>query len=490
LPLRSHAAFNGNFRFRSGTAGTVNNVSFLKMSHIGISLCFYKNAHKPIYGIIAQCAFCYNRNGILLAWGFCLFGKGNLIENTSILFPKCCYAQLLEYKVKFNNAIITCYFTGNKRFHLKRKIVDERETGEYNKPTSKTREMLYMCNIAGYVGTKQAAPILLEMLRKQEGLDSGFFTGIATIHEGKIYYAKVVGDINTLLEQTDAASLPGTIGIIHSRTPGGVYDNREWAHPFTTERDGEVRSALVLNGMIGRWSPQMQDYLALGKQLHTGDYPLKSEVYAPGKPWTIGNDIGVHNSDIFAQLMAKHIDDGADAATALWNTYARMPEEIATLALSVTEPNAIAWGRMDFPMFRVTVEDGTYLATSPLALPEESHELLPAAAAGLVYKDGYTCRPFGKELRDIVAPITPELMMKVYDIICQALQEDRQIVNGLFRIISRTLGKEYCYQIMPMIYEITWDLHRQGRLVIEEEYIRGQTDALKAPKKYMRLKEN
>ena len=41
-----------------------------------------------------------------------------------------------------------------------------------------------MCNIAGYVGNKPAAPILLEMLRNQEGLAGGYYTGIATRHEG------------------------------------------------------------------------------------------------------------------------------------------------------------------------------------------------------------------------------------------------------------------------------------------------------------------
>lgn len=346
-----------------------------------------------------------------------------------------------------------------------------------------------MCNIAGYAGTKQAAPILLEMLKTQEGMDSGFFTGIATLHQGKIYYAKVVGDIDTLLEQTDAAALPGTVGIIHSRTPGNEWNTEQWAHPFTTERDGEVLLAQVLNGMVGRWGPQVKDYMALGKQLHEGGYPLKSATCKVDTSWTIGDGIGVHNSDIFTQLTAKYLDDGNDAAAAVWNTYERMPEQIATLALSVTEPDAIVWGRMDFPMFRAVTEDGTYLATSPMALPGDSHELLPCASAGLVRKDSYTCRSFGKELRDIVAPITPELTMKACDLICKALREERQIVNGLFRILYTEFGKDYCYQIMPLIYEITWDLHRQGRLVIEEEFVRGQNDRLKAPKKWMRLKE-
>ena len=38
-----------------------------------------------------------------------------------------------------------------------------------------------MCNIAGYIGKSQAAPILLEMLRKQELYDGDMSTGIATI---------------------------------------------------------------------------------------------------------------------------------------------------------------------------------------------------------------------------------------------------------------------------------------------------------------------
>ena len=38
-----------------------------------------------------------------------------------------------------------------------------------------------MCNIAGYVGTKQAAPILLDMLKKQEGYGGGYYSGIATM---------------------------------------------------------------------------------------------------------------------------------------------------------------------------------------------------------------------------------------------------------------------------------------------------------------------
>ena len=52
-----------------------------------------------------------------------------------------------------------------------------------------------MCNIAGYAGTEKAAPKLLEMLRRQQAFDGGVCTGIATIHDGRIFYRKVFGDV-------------------------------------------------------------------------------------------------------------------------------------------------------------------------------------------------------------------------------------------------------------------------------------------------------
>ncbi len=87
-----------------------------------------------------------------------------------------------------------------------------------------------MCNIAGYVGTQNATPILLKMILAQEGLDAGFFSGFA-VHDGEhIGYRKVRGDFATLLKRTDAEKLLGKTGIIHSRTPSGGDDS--WAHPF------------------------------------------------------------------------------------------------------------------------------------------------------------------------------------------------------------------------------------------------------------------
>ena len=98
-----------------------------------------------------------------------------------------------------------------------------------------------MCNIAGYSGKRNAAPILIEMLRRQQSFDGGLSVGVATIHEGKLHYRKVVGDVDTLLRETDAINLPGTIGIAHTRPAADA----KLPHPYIS-MDG--RMALVTNG--------------------------------------------------------------------------------------------------------------------------------------------------------------------------------------------------------------------------------------------------
>ena len=115
-----------------------------------------------------------------------------------------------------------------------------------------------MCNIAGYVGQGNATPILLKMIKAQEGLNGGFYSGLA-IHNGKkLSCRKVKGDFDTLLRETDAETLEGSMGIIHSRTPSG--GSGLWAHPFFTERDGELQLCYVANGSAGRYRSRQDAY--------------------------------------------------------------------------------------------------------------------------------------------------------------------------------------------------------------------------------------
>lgn len=345
-----------------------------------------------------------------------------------------------------------------------------------------------MCNIAGYVGTKQAAPILIDMLRKQEGLDAGYYTGIATIHEGKIHYRKLVGPLDRLLKETDAASLPGTIGIIHGRTPGDTGDS--WAHPFTCEKDGEVKTAFVLNGLIGCGKKYEERYIPIAEELIKDGYELKSSVETNGKSLTLSNNTRVHLSDVLTQLISRKILNGMNTVDAIEESYCQMPKENASLMLSVTEPNAITWGRTNFPMHVGFAEDGAYLATAPHCFPSEVGEpiLLPIMSSGLVYKDRFTSQAF-EEPPFVVAPLTADVQEKCTAACLEALKVGKTTVPKLGKICEGMFEQADCTQRGAALYRVLYEIHKQGNLKVEVEYKKGVFEGLEAPVYYLSLAE-
>ncbi len=124
-----------------------------------------------------------------------------------------------------------------------------------------------MCGIVGYIGKSQAAPILLDGLGKLEyrGYDS---SGIAVYDGEEIRSSKAKGRLKVLSEMThDGATMPGTIGIGHTRwaTHGEPSDVN--AHPHFNQ-DGTI--AVVHNGII-------ENYLKIKKRLQAKGYEFVSE---------------------------------------------------------------------------------------------------------------------------------------------------------------------------------------------------------------------
>lgn len=337
-----------------------------------------------------------------------------------------------------------------------------------------------MCNIAGYVGERQAAPILIDMMRKQEGLDAGFYTGIATIHEGKIYYRKLVGDLDRLLAETDAASLPGNIGIIHSRTPGDTGDS--WAHPFVCERNGEIKTAYVLNGCGGFFSTIKEIGKETAERLIAKGFEFKSRVESNGKEITLSDNTRVHPTEVLCQLIGENLEDGMSVVDAMAKAHCDFPKENVALMLSLAEPNAIAFARMCFPMFVGYADHGTYLATAPQSFPLDAREphLLPVFSSGLIYKDSFTCKPF-KEKPAKVAELNAHTRLITYEAICQALRKEKQTVPKLGKLIWNMFDEADCTQRGAAIYTALYDLDRQGKLKMEKRYVPGVFEGLQAP---------
>ncbi|MBO5208814.1 MAG: glutamine--fructose-6-phosphate transaminase (isomerizing) [Lachnospiraceae bacterium] len=124
-----------------------------------------------------------------------------------------------------------------------------------------------MCGIVGYIGTKQAAPIILDGLAKLEyrGYDSA---GMAIYDGEKINIQKSVGRLKVLENQTRGGeTMPGMSGIGHTRwaTHGAPSDTN--AHPHFNE-SGTI--TVVHNGII-------ENYLQLRKKLTDKGYKFVSE---------------------------------------------------------------------------------------------------------------------------------------------------------------------------------------------------------------------
>lgn len=124
-----------------------------------------------------------------------------------------------------------------------------------------------MCGIVGYIGNRQAAPILLDGLSKLEyrGYDSA---GIAVYNGEEIITAKSKGRLKVLSELTHGGdAMPGTLGIGHTRwaTHGEPSDVN--AHPHMNKNESIV---VVHNGII-------ENYLKLKKKLERKGYEFISE---------------------------------------------------------------------------------------------------------------------------------------------------------------------------------------------------------------------
>lgn len=124
-----------------------------------------------------------------------------------------------------------------------------------------------MCGIVGYVGPKNAVPLLIEGLKRLEyrGYDSA---GVAVRQaDGTLAVRKRVGRLSNLEEALEAAPLAGGLGIGHTRWATHGEPSEINSHPHL---DGSGRIAVVHNGII-------ENYLALRAELEAKGHVFRSQ---------------------------------------------------------------------------------------------------------------------------------------------------------------------------------------------------------------------
>ena len=344
-----------------------------------------------------------------------------------------------------------------------------------------------MCVIAGYTGSKRAAPILIEMLKKAEYFDGGLSTGIATIHNGVLYTRKVIGDVETLLKETDALSLPGTTGFIHSRTDNNFLSH---AHPFTSD---DEQLALILNGTTrGTGNDEfyklqnslMNDFLDKGIK-------IKSAVptFSKNPKRILKNGLEYHDTEPYAHIIGEAVKNSsketikADIAKAARDSIEMLPIDIINLTIHSRLPDTITVATVSRPMAFGFGEDGTYLATCAIAFPEEIQNnqvvfLQPTTVA--------QATPNGLEIRHVGLKDT-KVEQLTYKMAQRARNEMEKMLEGkkdtpvsiydmpfysdwddLWQkplVESKYVLKDS--KLKPFascVYECLWSFHKEGRL--------------------------
>ena len=189
-----------------------------------------------------------------------------------------------------------------------------------------------MCGIVGYIGKKEALPILIQGLRDLEyrGYDSA---GVAILDDGKISREREIGKIDFLVKKINNKKLAGSTGIAHTRwaTHGGVTEAN--AHPHVI---GTGKLAIVHNGII-------ENYRELKKELK--DQNLESET----------------DSEILGRLIYENYD--GDLLKAVKKVLPRVRGTYGLLVMHADHPGQLVAARLGSPLV-VGRSDGEYYIAS------------------------------------------------------------------------------------------------------------------------------
>lgn len=328
-----------------------------------------------------------------------------------------------------------------------------------------------MCNIAGYIGNRPAAPILIEMLRRQEWLDGGLSTGIATIHEGKLYYAKVVGDVDTLVRQTEALSFPGTIGIIHSRPDGNF---QKCAQPFVNE---EKTIAIVENGNCCRDEESIQRQNAVADLLYdkSVNFPSLHRYERSSYPQLKNGDYVSYAEVAVEYISHLRKTTGESFEKIMADVCTEMYADIVGVMVTTERPENIFVTRISRPMNIMLAGGETYLATSQFGFPEVDHvdymASLPQLRSCVISKDGFTVTNHAVA-GGCVREFSSAEFMEAYCRTKEALSRETVNIDELGKYLftePNSLMRDGLRPRAKFMYDVLYELSKNGKLTMTTE---------------------
>ncbi len=222
-----------------------------------------------------------------------------------------------------------------------------------------------MCGIVGYVGPKQASPILIEGLRRMEyrGYDSA---GVAVINGDGIKVRKAAGKLSALVEQLSHETPQGTIGIGHTRWATHGAPTTPNAHPHT-DRTGRI--AVIHNGII-------ENAASIKKALTKRGNTFRSET----------------DTEVLAHLIGEYYEGNLEEAVA--SALRDVEGAYGIAVVSATEPDVIIAARKGSPLLVGVGDDEYFVASDAAAVLEHTRSVVYLDDGEMVVlsRDGYRVR--------------------------------------------------------------------------------------------------
>ncbi len=207
-----------------------------------------------------------------------------------------------------------------------------------------------MCGIVGYIGRRDAVPVLLEGLRSLEyrGYDSA---GLAVVHRNRLQVTKTAGRVQELRDRVGdrasaangrTAGTKATIGIGHTRWATHGEPNEVNAHPHT---DTEGRIAVVHNGIIEN-AEQLRDALS------ARGVKLVSET----------------DTEALAHMIAAEATEGTSLQDAVRQTLRHVEGTYGLVVLDTKNPHELVVARNGSPIVLGIGESEMFVASDVAAL--------------------------------------------------------------------------------------------------------------------------
>jgi glucosamine--fructose-6-phosphate aminotransferase (isomerizing) len=176
-----------------------------------------------------------------------------------------------------------------------------------------------MCGIVGYVGCRQATPIILNGLKNLEyrGYDSA---GIAVVQDGQIAICRDVGKLTNLEQRLCETPMTGQIGIGHTRWATHGKPSQTNAHPHL-DCTGQV--VIIQNGIV-------ENYRDLRETLIAEGHDFASET----------------DTEVIVHLVERYVLQGAGLAVALRRAMKEIRGAHAIVAMSSREPETLVAARL------------------------------------------------------------------------------------------------------------------------------------------------